>query len=71
MYFAGNLCVPALEIAVLELDHAHEPAVFPVVLGRETFARVKPGTYVALAAVEFIVGSALFIVTVTDLVTEL
>ena len=56
---------------MLELDHAHEPAVFPVVLGRETFARVKPGTYVALAAVEFIVGSALFTVTVTDLVTEL
>ena len=43
VYFAEYVYVPALEIAVLELDHAHEPGVFPVVLGREIFASVKLG----------------------------
>ena len=71
VYFAEYVYVPALEIAVLELDHAHEPIVFPAVLGREIFASVKLGAYVALVAVDFIVGVALFTVILMDLVTEL
>ena len=62
VYFAEYVYFPALEIAVLELDHAHEPAVFPVVLGREIFASVKLGAYVAVVEVDFIVGLALVIV---------
>ena len=71
VYFAEYVYVPALEIAVLELDHAHEPIVFPAVFGREIFASVKLGAYVALVAVDFIVGLALFTVILMDLVTEL
>ena len=71
VYFAEYVYVPALEIAVLELDHAHEPIVFPAVFGREIFASVKLGAYVALVAVDFIVGVALFTVILMDLVTEL
>lgn len=42
VYLAKYVYVPAAEMEILELDHAHEPSV-PKMLGYGTSFSVKPG----------------------------